>query len=99
MSDLHSLLPLVRRLHDQIREAVVAAYEQRDLTELARVAPEAQDDTIYAIDRLSEERLVAFFAQEMAPVIPIVLISEGLAEGQIVLPTVTSAEEARWGLS
>ena len=36
-------------------------------------------DTIYAIDRISEELLVEFFSREVAPITPIVLIAEGIA--------------------
>jgi fructose-1,6-bisphosphatase/inositol monophosphatase family enzyme len=53
---------------------------------MASVDHESEADTIYAVDRVSEEVLVDFFEQEIAPTMPHVLIAEGLAGGQIVLP-------------
>jgi fructose-1,6-bisphosphatase/inositol monophosphatase family enzyme len=83
-------------LHEQIRDAVVTTCEQAALEELARVAHEAEDDTIYAIDRVSEELLIAFFEHEIAPNTPLVLIAEGLPGGQVMLPRGASEAEAVW---
>ncbi|HEX6384683.1 MAG TPA: inositol monophosphatase [Anaerolineae bacterium] len=96
MPDVLNLLSPIRRLHEQIRDAVVAACEQASLEALAAIAHEEEGDTIYAVDRVSEERLVAFFEQEIAPVTPIVLIAEGLENGQFVLPDGTPESKAIW---
>src|SRR6185369_5510320 len=65
--------------------------------ELSDVADdESQGDTIYAIDRVSEETVVELFANEIATQAPIVLIAEGIAEGQLVLPVGASESEAVW---
>ncbi len=63
---------------------------------LATVAEDDVGDTIYAIDRVSEELLLSFFAREVAPQTPIILIAEGIAGGSIVLPPGTPADEAVW---
>lgn len=89
------LLPLIRRLHERIRAAVVAGCEQQAVEELSRVDREGEEDTLYAVDRLSEEELRAFF-QEADPRSPIVLVAEGLEGGQAVLPQGCSEEEAVW---
>ena len=86
MPDIQMLLAPIRTLHEQIRAAVVAKCEQAALEDLSRVAHEAEEDTIYAVDRVSEALLVDFFEREVAPSAPLVLIAEGLAEGQVVLP-------------
>lgn len=97
MNDVYSLLAPIRRLHEQIREAVVAACEQATIDEMAQVAHESESDTIFAVDRVSEELLIEFFEQEIAPVTPIVLIAEGLSGGgQVVLPRGTPEAEAQW---
>jgi fructose-1,6-bisphosphatase/inositol monophosphatase family enzyme len=86
VTDLHALLEPIRELHERIRDAVVQACEAAALEEMASVDHESEADTIYAVDRVSEEVLVDFFEQEIAPTMPHVLIAEGLAGGQIVLP-------------
>ncbi len=88
------LLAAIRTLHAEIRDAVVAATEAASLEQMAGIASDAAGDTIYAIDRVSEEKLVDFFAREVAPDIPLVLIAEGLETGELVLPHGTSAEQA-----
>ena len=89
------LLPLIRRLHERLREAVVAACEQAAVEELAQIDREAEEDTIYAVDRVGEEELLSFFA-DLDPYSPIVLVAEGLPGGQVVLPAGCQAEEALW---
>lgn len=81
------LLALILELQGQIRDTVVAACEQHALEELAGVAEdETSGDTIYAVDRVSEALLVAFFAERVAPRWPLVLLAEGLPPEGVVLP-------------
>lgn len=89
------LLPLIRRLHECLREAVVAACEQAAVEELAQVDREGEEDTIYAVDRVGEEELLSFFAG-LDRRSPIVLVAEGLPGGQVVLPEGCADEEALW---
>lgn len=90
------LLPVILALHGQIRDEVVAVCEATALEELAAVAKEEAGDTIYAIDRVSEELLLAFFTEKVAVHVPIVLIAEGLDGGQVVLPVGTPEKDAVW---
>ena len=91
------MLTSIRQLHEQIREAVVAACERATVDEMAQVAHESESDTIFAVDRVSEALLIEFFEQKVAPVTPIVLIAEGLpGDGQAILPRGTPEAEARW---
>ncbi len=96
MTEIQTLLDPIKRLHEQIREAVVAACEAAALAELARIDHEADSDTIYAIDRVSESLLVEFIEREIAATTPVVLIAEGLAAEQIVLPRGATESEALW---
>jgi fructose-1,6-bisphosphatase/inositol monophosphatase family enzyme len=81
------LLELLLELQAQIRDQVVAACENAAADTLAAIAEDEQDgDTIYAIDRVSEAVLIAFFAERIAPTWPLVLIAEGLPGGQVTLP-------------
>ena len=95
--DVADLLGPIRRIHERVRDAVVAQCEHAALEELSDVADdESQGDTIYAIDSVSEETVVELFANEIATQAPIVLIAEGIAEGQLVLPVGASESDAVW---
>jgi fructose-1,6-bisphosphatase/inositol monophosphatase family enzyme len=48
------------------------------------------------VDRVSEERIVEFFAHEVAPSAPLVLVAEGLEGGSVVLPQGASEDDAVW---
>ena len=93
--DPRVLLAPLRRLHDQIRAAVVDACERTQLENLAAVAREVEGDTIYAVDCISEELLIDFFERELGDT-PVVLIAEGLPKGQIALPRGASESDAVW---
>jgi hypothetical protein len=49
----------------------VAACERATSSDLARVVSEQEGDTIFAIDRVSEELLIDFFEREVAPLAPL----------------------------
>lgn len=93
---LNELLSEIRRLHEQIREAVVTACEQQAISDLASIAREEEGDTIYAVDRVSEELIVEFFDERIARKAPVVLIAEGLEIGKVVLPAGASESDAVW---
>jgi fructose-1,6-bisphosphatase/inositol monophosphatase family enzyme len=96
MPDIHSLLKPLKQLHRLIRESVVDSCESASLEELSRVAREEEGDTIFAVDRISEDLLIEFFEQQVAPVVPILLIAEGLAGGKLMLPRTLDEAEAVW---
>ncbi len=65
--DTKQLLRPIRRIHERVRDAVVAACEQAAVEQLAEVSDdESEGDTIYAVDRVSEKLLVELFEQEVA---------------------------------
>lgn len=96
MSDSFLLLAAIKSLHEVIRRTVVEACERSAIESLASVAQEEEGDTIYAVDRISEELLVDFFEREIAPLSPVVLIAEGLSGGKMVLPRGVAEAEALW---
>jgi fructose-1,6-bisphosphatase/inositol monophosphatase family enzyme len=97
ITNIADLLPSIRQLHERIRDSLVAAAEGTSPDELAQIAKEEAGDTIYAIDKISEEVLLEFFTREIASHTPTILIAEGLGEtGRMVLPTGVSEKEARW---
>ena len=63
---------------------------------MSRIVADDEGDTIFAVDRVSEEILVEFFEREIAPHTPIILIAEGLETGNLVLPRGTHEADAIW---
>lgn len=94
--DIGDLLPILKRLHEQIRDTVVEACERTAIESMSAVAREEEGDTIYAVDQISEELIVEFIEREIAVHAPIILIAEGLETGQIVLPHGTDESQAKW---
>ncbi len=96
MTRISQFLGPLRSIHARIRDAVVDACQHASEGELSQVVADDEGDTIYAVDRVSEELLVELFEREIATIAPIVLIAEGLPGGQVVLPRGTRAESAEW---
>jgi fructose-1,6-bisphosphatase/inositol monophosphatase family enzyme len=88
------LLQSILNIHAAIRDEVVAACERNAENDLSQIASDGEGDTIYAIDRISEERLIQLFESEIATRIPLVLIGEGLPDGKVLLPRGISEEDA-----
>ena len=96
-TNIRALLEPLRRLHERVRDSVIAACEKGAIEELSRVDEDiAAGDTIYAIDRVSEDVLIELFETEIAVIAPLILIGEGLPDGRIVLPRGTTDEDALW---
>jgi len=98
MSDPAPLLEPILRIQGAIRDAVVTACESAPFAEgsLHLVDRDGAGDTIYAIDRVGEERLVDLFAAEVASIAPIVLLAEGLPREGVVLPRGANERKAVW---
>jgi fructose-1,6-bisphosphatase/inositol monophosphatase family enzyme len=94
--ELENLLAHIRLLHEIIRDAVVRACERMAIADLSSIAKEEEGDTIYAIDRVSEELIIEYFTETIAAKNPIVLIAEGLDAGKIVLPVGAMEADAKW---
>ena len=95
LADPIVLLDPVREIHARIRDAVAAATEQQHLDALSSVHREEDEDTIYAIDVVSERRLLELF-KELSRHHSFVLIAEGLNAGKVVFPSGTSEADATW---
>ena len=86
------LLSRVRAIHARIRAAVVAACEAQSIETLTAADDAHDGDTIFAVDRISEELLVALVAEHLGERWPLVLIAEGLPDtglgpGVVTVPT------------
>lgn len=88
------LLARIRVVHAAIRDAVVTACEQSAIERLTAVVGEDAGDTIFAIDRISEEVLLDHFGA-LAGDWSCVLIAEGLgASGVMTLPPGADPDQA-----
>ena len=95
MNNPEVLLNPLRRIHDQLRDTVVTATESRHVDQLSGVDRDPAGDTIYAIDAVSEDRLLELF-EDLSRQHSFVLIAEGLHEGKRVFPRGTPESEATW---
>jgi fructose-1,6-bisphosphatase/inositol monophosphatase family enzyme len=97
MNELTDLSLLIRKLHQLIRDEIINACENIAIKELSKVDREGEEDTIYAIDRISEKRIFEFFEQEITTDMAVILIAEGMGDkGEVVLPSNTRPEEAKF---
>ena len=92
-----SLRQLLCHLGDAIRDRVVAARAVTSTDELAGVAEVTAADTIYRIDRISEDAIVAWFSAHWPESAPVEVVMEGLEErGPLTFPTGTPAGATAW---
>jgi hypothetical protein len=96
MLEISNILPAIRRLHDRIRSRVVQATAESSSAELSRIVAQEGGDTVFALDRVSEAQVLEYLTSELAGREPIVLVAEGLAGGQVVLPAGADPADCRW---
>lgn len=76
----------IQRIHEAIRDEVVAACQAQPADDLARVVADEGGDTLFELDRVTEASLLAHFS-ELARTWPCLLVAEGLGhDGRAVLP-------------
>jgi hypothetical protein len=93
---LHQLRRLLCRLQDELRVTVIRS-RRRGSTRLSRVAAVTAADTIYAVDRVSERRILAWFARHWPASQPVELVMEGLEDGvPVPFPRGTPAAATKW---
>ncbi|HQU82918.1 MAG TPA: inositol monophosphatase family protein [Pyrinomonadaceae bacterium] len=96
MNDIHELFEPIKKLHETIRARVVETCENSSLNQLSEIVADDEGDTIFAVDRVSEEILIEFFEREIAAKVPIILIAEGLENGKIILPKPAQEADCKW---
>lgn len=87
---------LLCQLQEKIRDRLLAA-RSRQARRFAQVAAETAADTIYYIDRISEDVLVAWLDRHWPKSWPVELIMEGL-ETELTFPAGTPVEKTQWKL-
>lgn len=88
------LLTRIRAIHASIRDRVIVSCEQQAIEQLSAIVAQQAGDTIFALDRVSEEVLVEEFTA-LGRERSFVLIAEGLGEdGLRTFPAGTAPDEA-----
>lgn len=88
---MHAHLDQARRLLCRLQEAILAsvrAAQRRGSRQLSRIATVTSADTIYAIDRVGEKAVLAWFEAHWPERWPVQLVMEGLEEsrGAVTIP-------------
>ena len=96
MNDVRSLFEPIKQLHETIRQRVIDACESASTEQLSAVVDDGDGDTIFAIDRISEETLIDFLEKEIAVNTSFVLVAEGISGGKTVLPRTANESNAVW---
>ncbi len=86
---------LLCQLQDHIRDTLIAA-RAHHAARFARVASVTAADTIYHIDRLSEEAIAEWFERHWPRAWPVEIVMEGLPEGTTTFPDGTPPRRTQW---
>ena len=78
ISDLDQIRTLLLALGDHVRRSVINARRQEDTASFAAVARASVADTIYGIDRISEDAISSWFAGHWPAAFPVELVMEGI---------------------
>ena len=81
--NLNEARRLLCALQDHIRDTLIAARD-RGAKKFARVAAVTAADTIYHVDKLSEEAIFAWFEEHWPRTAPVELVMEGIEDGELV---------------
>lgn len=97
MPDLERFRVLLCELGDAIRDAVIAGRAKQTIEQLSAVAHESQADTIYAIDKLSEAAILAWFEACWPVDEPVELIFEGIDDAHPpCFPAMVDVLDTKW---
>ena len=96
----HNCVEIVRQIHQRIRDDIIAACEAAaSSADMADIAHDGPGDTIYAIDKVSEDTLIREVTDAIAQHEAIELIAEGIEpDGCIILPEGATRDEIVWKL-
>lgn len=82
-------------LQAHIRDAFVAA-RHRQARKFSRVTAVTAADTIYYVDRLSEEAILGWFEEHWPHSAPVELVMEGLEGEAVTFPRGTRVDRTKW---
>lgn len=88
---------LLCQLQDSIRDALQTARSTAAIESFSEIAAVTEADTIYAIDKVSEDAIVAWFSAHWPADEPVELVMEGIEEDEsVTFPAGTPVEATRW---
>lgn len=96
MSNTHPLLEFVKTMQATIRDNIIASYADYDIQALSAIASQNTEDTIYEIDRISDDALVAFCEEHATEKDSFILIAEGISDGEMVFPKHVTLDDATY---
>ncbi|MGA3170875.1 MAG: inositol monophosphatase [Chthoniobacteraceae bacterium] len=95
LRDAEKARGLLCALEDFVRDAVIEGRRDQENAQLSKVARESVADTIYSIDTISEEAIVAWFREHWPAEWPVELVAEGFDDPETrVFPR--GARETKW---
>lgn len=93
--DLERFRVLLCRLGDHVRDAVIA--RRGTVAEMAEVAHESDADTIYAIDKLSEDAITRWFEENWPSSEPVEVVMEGVdGDSPLCFPRGVDVLDTKW---
>ena len=96
MHTSHPLFEFVKSMQATIRDNIIDSYATLDLQKMSEIAAQNAEDTIYEIDRISDEALVKFCEDHATDDTSFILIAEGISDGELVFPKHTPIEQAKY---
>ncbi len=88
---------LLCALQDSIRDAIIAARDTAAADTFSDIAEVTEADTIYRIDKISEEAIFAWFKVNWPAQSPVQLVMEGVEEGdKVTFPEGTPVPSTLW---
>jgi fructose-1,6-bisphosphatase/inositol monophosphatase family enzyme len=88
---------LLAALGDHLRDAVLAGRDHATRGALAEVVGSVDADVIYAVDRIGDEAVLAWFAEHWPEDEPVRLVMEGIEDHEVVtFPAGTAPGALRW---
>lgn len=88
---------LLCELGNHIRDKVLGARRQKSSEALAAISAVTAADTIYAIDKISEEAITEWFSAHWPASDPVQVVMEGIDDAEhLCFPSGTPVEKTRW---
>jgi hypothetical protein len=78
ISEPDRIRELLLDLGDHVRQCIIDVRRANDAADLAAISRESVADTIYGIDRISEDAIAAWFPNHWPATIPVELVMEGI---------------------
>lgn len=94
-ADLKKARGLLCGLQDHIRGTLIAA-RKRGGARFAEIAAVTAADTIYHVDKISEEAILEWFTEHWPRSWPVELVMEGIEDEPVTFPTGTPVAKTKW---